>query len=491
MSQYFSNSLQVKAETCKELALFDTLQFVVKILKYHRISKLPKSQRMKIAHARWRRLLEVLRKVPFYQERMLNMRQEPESLQPFDKATYHRWELAQRLYATDPTMLASHINKALRDHAEHCDVNKTPIKPFEYEGKSYLAYSTSGSSGRTISLVKSLSYLEDLVALQIARGSSEPKTLVNAWRKWQSPPRWAVMLRGPGAFPGISLLSNQPQVASRFVNKIVLDIATLPWDSVRKRLLDFQPNIITTYPSTLVRIAQEEWPLSALNLAVTMSEPFTAVMKQTVQQHFPDAMVSDHYAMGECPILTTACPAGRGAHVNDDMVSCQALRENGIHCDDGEASAQVLISDFVNTVQPFVNYLIEDQIIMNTNQDDALCACGSRMPLVVSIEGRNNDKVKLPSGFVIDNVLLRGLVTRYPSIIDYQLEYEDSTPPRMRLNLVLEDQDRSEDVAATCRIAETLSSMTPERIPCIATVVNALPVNQKTGKSQRFVFSNN
>lgn len=473
-----------------ERPLFDTFRFFFKVLDYHRISKLPRSARLRMANQRWQRMDDIVKRIPFYRDRMSDSAREPHDFPPFDKSTYHQWAFAQRVADPHPDEFAKRVQEALYQHADQCEASKSPIKPFQHEGKSYLAYSTSGSSGRTIALVKSLPYLEDLVALQIARGSAEPKTLINAWRKWRSPPRWAVLLRGPGAFPGISLLSNQPGVARSFVEQRVYDIASLAWEKVKAEVLGFQPSILTTYPSTLLRIAQENWPLANLKLAVTMSEPFTATMKRSVQKHFPDTVLSDHYAMGECPILTTACPAGRGAHVNDDLVVCQPCRKDGTPCADKEISAQVLITDLLNEVQPFIHYIIEDQIVMSGNAESA-CECGSLLPLVVAVEGRNNDKIKLPSGFVIDNVFLRGLVTRYPSIVDYQLVYADSRPPRMKLNLVLEDSGKSEDAMASCRIAEMLSKSTPDRITCKAQVLPALPVDEKTGKSQRFVFSAN
>lgn len=470
--------------------MFDSIRFFLKILRYHRISKQPRAVRLQAAQQNAERLRQLLPTIDCYRDRLLPSGNALNAYPAMNKATYHQWKLAGRLAGPQPQQFADHIQAALAEHAKNCDLgSQTPIRPFTYQGNSYLAYSTSGSSGRTIELVKSISYLEELVALQMARGSAERKTVPNAIRKWWKPLGWSVLLRGPGAFPGISLLSNQPPITRKLVNQQVFDIASLPWEQVKAKIVAMQPQILTTYPSTLVRIAQEGWPLKQLKLAVAMSEPFTETMKRSVREAFPNTIVTDHYATGECPILTTACPAGHGAHINDDVALCQPLRKDGTPCEPGEVSSQVLITDLLNTVQPFVNYIIEDQILLDQNLEDRACECGSRTPTILRVEGRNSDKIALPSGFVIDNVMLRGLVTRYPSIIDYQLVYSEAQP-RIRLNLVVE-KERQGAVETSKRIADKLRDMTPDKIACQAEVVTSLPIDQNTGKARRFVVSNN
>jgi phenylacetate-coenzyme A ligase PaaK-like adenylate-forming protein len=97
--------------------------------------------------------------------------------------------------------------------------------------------------------------------------------------------------------------------------------------------------------------------------------------------------VLDNYSMGECLFLANGCPTSGGMHLNSDWAILEVVDENNEPVPPGEKGAKVLVTNLANDVQPIIRYEIGDIVTMATKP----CECGSNMPLIDRIEGRDSE----------------------------------------------------------------------------------------------------
>jgi phenylacetate-coenzyme A ligase PaaK-like adenylate-forming protein len=74
-------------------------------------------------------------------------------------------------------------------------------------------------------------------------------------------------------------------------------------------------------------------------------------------------------------------------HVNADWAILEVVDEDNRPVPDGEKGAKVLITNLANEVQPIIRYEIGDIVTMATEP----CACGSTLPLIEKIDGRDSE----------------------------------------------------------------------------------------------------
>jgi phenylacetate-coenzyme A ligase PaaK-like adenylate-forming protein len=91
--------------------------------------------------------------------------------------------------------------------------------------------------------------------------------------------------------------------------------------------------------------------------------------------------------MGECLFLTNGCLSTGGMHVNADWAILEVVDENNQPVPDGQKGAKVLITNLANYIQPIIRYEIGDVLTMASES----CGCGSNLPLIEAIDGRDSD----------------------------------------------------------------------------------------------------
>ena len=74
-------------------------------------------------------------------------------------------------------------------------------------------------------------------------------------------------------------------------------------------------------------------------------------------------------------------------HVNADWALLEVVDDKNQPVPAGETGAKVLVTNLANHVQPIVRYEVGDIVVMATES----CNCGSNMPLIERIEGRDSD----------------------------------------------------------------------------------------------------
>jgi phenylacetate-coenzyme A ligase PaaK-like adenylate-forming protein len=135
-------------------------------------------------------------------------------------------------------------------------------------------------------------------------------------------------------------------------------------------------------------------------------------------------------------------------HVNADWALLEVVDENNNPVPDGEIGAKVLVTNLANYTQPIIRYEIGDMLTMATEP----CGCGSNLPLIDHVEGRDSDvfEIKTDKGTKsLQPTIFELALGRMLDVREYQLIQEENT----RFRILVEplpgktvDQGRAEKV---------------------------------------------
>jgi len=119
-------------------------------------------------------------------------------------------------------------------------------------------------------------------------------------------------------------------------------------------------------------------------------------------------------------------------HANADWALLEVVDENNNPVPDGEIGAKVLVTNLANYTQPIIRYEIGDMLAMATEP----CGCGSNLPLIDHVEGRDSDvfEIKTEKGTKpLQPTIFELALGRMLDVREYQLVQEENTRFRIRV----------------------------------------------------------
>jgi phenylacetate-CoA ligase len=168
--------------------------------------------------------------------------------------------------------------------------------------------------------------------------------------------------------------------------------------SVCEQLVHFDPQILTSYASELVALAEQQRE-GRLGLKLkgiwSGGETLSRRDRADIAGAFGCPVIDDY---GASEFLNIAFDCGRGSlHLNRDWVILEAVDRDGHPVADGTPSSTALLTNLANFIQPIIRYDLGDSI---TYLPDP-CPCGSPLP-AIRVEGRRDDTICLqrPDGLV-------------------------------------------------------------------------------------------
>lgn len=420
------------------MGVWETLKFGARAMVLERTAKL---SREAIERIQRRRLAALVRRARahsgFYRER-------------YDGVHETDFALAD-LPPTNKSELMDNFDRVVTvDDVRRADMETFFADPSNL-GKLYLdkyALShTSGSQGRPMLIVQTRGNLDLLFALQASRGNHDSLGLGDVAAHFASPARLAAVTLKPGFYPSASAFEYMPEGAQPFIK--LLQVSSVDDDMI-EQLANFRPTHLTSYASILHELARhvERGHLDLkpeLKQVVNISERLMPKTRKHYEEIF-GAPVLDDYGMGECMFLTNGCPKSGGMHVNADWAILEVVDENYQPVPAGKQGAKVLVTNLANHVQPFIRYEVGDLVTMA----DEHCDCGSGLPLVARVGGRDSDMFYIQtaegrkplSPVVFEHALIHVLDAR-----EYQVIQEENT----RFRILIEplpgvdfDQQRAE-----------------------------------------------
>jgi phenylacetate-coenzyme A ligase PaaK-like adenylate-forming protein len=290
----------------------------------------------------------------------------------------------------------------------------------------YALSHTSGSQGQPLLLVQTQDNLELLFALQASRGNQKSLGIGDAVKHFLAPARLAAIIFNPGFYPSSSAFHYMPAGARHYLD---VKVFCANDDDLPEQLAKFRPTHLTAYASMLHEIARniESGRITLkpdLEEVVNISERLMPKAREHYAEIF-GAPILDNYSMGECLFLTNGCTACHGMHVNADWAFVEVVDEVNQPVPAGELGAKVLVTNLANYVQPIIRYEIGDMIQMATES----CNCGSNLPLIDHVEGRDSDvfEIKTDNGTKsLQPTIFELALGRLLDVREYQLIQEEN-----------------------------------------------------------------
>lgn len=213
-------------------------------------------------------------------------------------------------------------------------------------------------------------------------------------------------------------------------------------------------DVVQGYPSVLAAIAAridpKERPFRRPRLVFTDSELLTPSARRRIEAAF-GAPVFDVFGSFETDNIGHECRERSGFHLSVDCVVAEFVRDGSV-VPSGE-SGHLVCTVLNNFAMPLIRYDLDD-IAAAAPQP---CACGRAMPLMMAVEGRRVDCVRLPDGSAQSPMQFLGGLD---SIGDIAHEYQivQTAPDRFLARLV---PARELAAADRERIADTIRRQCP------------------------------
>lgn len=283
-------------------------------------------------------------------------------------ADYERW-------VTDPMITYEGVTNYIKDPDS---LGKL------YLGK-YTALTTSGTTGKPMPMVRDAGHNKIHGALMQTRflRETDPDLMVPIRHKIAT-----VIFKDPSISSYSGFLKTK--LAYPDYEENMLDISlTENVDEIVRKLNEFQPELITGYPSVMGSLAKaaDAGRLKIHPKAVACS---AEKLKDNVYQALKDTFgcpILNNYCSTEGGEAAMACSEGK-LHINDDWVIIEPVDRDGRSVPEGEWSDGILITDLTNYVQPVIRYYMGDRIRIVPQK----CGCGSTLP-VMEIMGRSYDNL--------------------------------------------------------------------------------------------------
>ncbi len=348
---------------------------------------------------------------------------------PFYEELYRdlgdRWTLTDLPPVTKPELMAR-FDDVLTDRA----VSMARVRDFTrdidnvgrmLDGK-HLVFQTSGSTGHP-ALV-----LYDKGAIDVASAVAAFRTFA---RKEDFKKFMAHGKRTAGVFAdhGFYLACGM----SRYLQlqmpgkqtKITVDVNG-PEAEIVRALNDFQPAMLSGYPSNLALLADYTGLRIHPDVVVTGGELLTDQVRQKLSDRF-GCYVQTHYSCTEGGELACECREGH-LHLNEDWIILEAVDREGRPVAPGVQSDRVFLTNLSNFIQPFIRYELTDRIIVH----DEGCPCG-RTTRWVEIEGRTDDILTFGGGVQVAPMSLYKVLEEVPSLRRFQLVQRAADAVELRL----------------------------------------------------------
>jgi phenylacetate-coenzyme A ligase PaaK-like adenylate-forming protein len=152
----------------------------------------------------------------------------------------------------------------------------------------------------------------------------------------------------------------------------------------------YKPRIIKCFPNSLVVFAEfvnrKGIHLPAVHTISCTGETLYDQQRQLFEKTF-GGDVYEKYGTFECGVIACECRIHDGLHVFTEGVYLEILDEEGNEVKPGNMG-RIVLTDLFNKGMPFIRYEIGD---MGIAAGEDRCECGSPLPLIKKILGRDRD----------------------------------------------------------------------------------------------------
>jgi phenylacetate-coenzyme A ligase PaaK-like adenylate-forming protein len=263
----------------------------------------------------------------------------------------------------------------------------------------------------------------------------------------------------------------------------------MPIEEIVDGLNKFQPEVVSTYPS-FVRVLANEQLAGRLHikprLVRTSAETLTDDVR-TVAAVAWAAKVINSYTCTEAGAMGHECECADGIHLAEDAFVFEVVDENDRMVPNGTMGSKLLVTTLTNRVLPLVRYEISDIVTLATEP----CPCGLPFWRIARVDGRREEMLNFPKrggGTVqVHGHRLRSPLTSIEGIRQYQFA---QLPNGLEITVSLSSGFDADGVRGDLErvIRATLSKADAEPGQIVVHVVDAI-ARSGAGAKERLVVS--
>lgn len=210
---------------------------------------------------------------------------------------------------------------------------------------------------------------------------------------------------------------------------------SVPLEEQVQRLARMRPTVLWGYPTVLQALLHHaDDSLAKLldpRILITSGQGLDEVLKKKVLSVWNNVELFDFYGSVEFGRIAYECPAHRGLHINADHVIFE-LAEDVIPAEAGE-NGNAVITALNGYAMPFIRYRLGDVV----EWIDGKCPCGSSLPLIGHVKGREDEMVRLPTGRFLSSFGLQCVLRDYDGID--QFRFIQKSPGQLMLQLAIRE----------------------------------------------------
>ena len=277
------------------------------------------------------------------------------------------------------------------------------------DGK-YLIFKTSGSTGNPAVVLYDKQNIDVASAVAAFRTFARKEDLRRFMRHGK---KTAGVFADYGFYLACGMSRYLQLKKPRQKTKITVDV-NAPESEIIRRLNDFQPAMLSGYPSNLALLADFDALDIHPDVVITGGELLTDEVRVKLARRF-GCYVQTHYSCTEGGEIACECEE-KHLHINEDWVIVEPVDSGNAPVPYGEMSDKVLITNLSNHIQPFIRYELTDRVIVHGER----CKCG-RTTRWLEIEGRTDDIMEFYNGVRIAPMSLYKVLEEVKSIRRFQL----------------------------------------------------------------------
>lgn len=386
--------------------------------------KRPREKNLNISGKRMRELVDYAQKnSPFYKELYAGIGED--------------FKLTDLPPVTKPQMMAS-FDDILTDRS----ISMKKIEEFtsdldnighKIDGK-YLVFKTSGSTGVPAVIL----YDDDAIDVSSAVAAFRTFARQEDFKSFMKHgKKTAGVFADYGFYLACGMSKYLQLKMPRQKTKININV-NAPEDEIISKLNEFQPAMLSGYPSNLALLADFKELDIHPDVVITGGELLTDEIRNKLEKRF-GCYVQTHYSCTEGGEIACEC-SERHLHINEDWIIFEPVDRDNNPVPCGVMSDKVLITNLANKIQPFIRYELTDRVIVH----DEKCACG-RTSRWVEIEGRTDDILGFGNGVRIAPMSLYKILEEVPGMSRFQLVQRAAD--KLELRLIADDKNVSFEYA--------------------------------------------
>lgn len=295
------------------------------------------------------------------------------------------------------------------------DIGKIPLLTKEKIRNNYDLLLAEGSKTKNLTISGTGGTTDSPIIIKYDKDRARIKDaemhFFRGWWGWNLGSKVLGLWGAPQDIPNVKSLKYRTRnlFIDRFLIMFSSYMDTQTMNSFVARINKFRPEIIQGYSNALfilsLHIINNNIKAHSPKSVIVTAEPCSDYQRKIIKTAFK-ADIFSFYGSREGGYMGVECKAHNGYHINCYSLYLEFLNPENNLCA-GNEMGKIVFTDLFNYDMPFIRYEIGDM----GSPADKQCSCGSPLPLMNFLAGREADVFKMPNGSFVPGVALCDRIT--------------------------------------------------------------------------------